>query len=68
MCNFGILLTQTSEEGLILYKEEMVEYFPPVVVVIVVVWSVLLLLLFEEASVCKTKKAFCVRVYSVVVF
>ena len=26
MCNFGILLTWTSEEGLSLFSEEMVEY------------------------------------------
>ena len=27
MCNFGILLTRTSEEGLPLFKEELAEYF-----------------------------------------
>jgi len=28
VCNFGILLTWTCEEGLPLFKEEVVEYFP----------------------------------------
>ena len=28
MCNFGIRLTWTSEEGLPLFKEEVAEYFP----------------------------------------
>ena len=28
---FGILLTRTSEGGLPLFKEEVVEYFPPVI-------------------------------------
>jgi len=27
VCNFGILLTWTSEEGLPLFKEEVTEYF-----------------------------------------
>ena len=42
MCNFGILLTWTSEEGRPLFKEEVAEYFPLfcccfIVVVVVVV-------------------------------
>ena len=51
-CNFGISLTWTSEEGLPLFKEEVVEYFSPVVVVFL-----------EELLVCKNGKAFCIRVF-----
>ena len=40
VCNFGILLTWTSEEGLSLFKEGVAENFP--------------LLFFEETAVCKT--------------
>ena len=36
MCNFGILLSWTSEEGRLLLKEEMAEYFSLFFVVVVV--------------------------------
>ena len=39
MCNFGILLSWTSEEGRLLLKEEMAEYFSLFFVVVVVVFG-----------------------------
>ena len=42
VCNFGILLTWTSEEGLSLFKEGVAENFP--------------LLFFEETAVCKSER------------
>ena len=54
--NFGILLTWTSEEGLPLFKVEMVEYFP---------LFFCCCFCFEEVNVCRNGKVFCVRVFSV---
>ena len=54
-CNSGIMLTWTSEEGHPLLKEDVVEYGPLFFVCFV----------FEEATVCKNRKAFCIRVFSV---
>ena len=44
-------MTWASEEGLPLLKEEVVEYFP--------------LLFSGGGTVCKNRKAFCLRVFSV---
>ena len=49
-------MDQTSEEGLPLFKEERAAYFSRFFVVVVVV-------VVDGIAVCKTEKAFCLRVF-----
>ena len=63
MCNFGILLAWTTEEGLSLFKEEVVEYFS--------LFFLLFFFFFRAPPFAKKKrkkgsrKALCFRVFSV---